>query len=59
MSTPTELSRLSKRGQESRAQSVDRVTQREGAYPCWGDRSESSARSYAVVPGSGMDPPGF
>ena len=46
-------------GQESKAQSIDRITQREGAYPCWADRSESSARSYAAVPGPGMDPPGF
>ena len=56
---PTEVSRLSRRGQESRAQSIDRITQREGAYPCWAGRSESSARSYAAVPGPGMDPPGF
>ena len=24
-------------GQESKAQSIDRITQREGAYPCWAD----------------------
>ena len=58
-STPTEVSLLSRRVQESSARSIDRITQREGAYPCWADRSESSARSYAVVPGSGTDPPGF
>ena len=57
--TPTSVSRLSRRVQESSARSIDRITQREGAYPCWADRSESSARSYAVVPGSGTDPPGF
>ena len=58
-STPTSVSLLSRRVQESSARSIDRITQREGAYPCWADRSESSARSYAVVPGSGTDPPGF
>ena len=31
------VSRLSMRGQESRAQSINRVTQREGAYPCWAE----------------------
>ena len=58
-STPIELSLPSMRGDESGARSLVRITQRECACPCWTDRSESSARSYAVVPGPGTDPPGF
>ena len=51
--TSTSVSRLLKRRSGSRDRPLDRITQREGAYPSWAYRSESGARSYADGPGQG------